>query len=429
MVDLKATNLKLQQRSRNILRAVCGPRCPDSDEDLDVLLHKCHGSVKLAIATLSLGVPVSEAEHRLYEAGGVLADLLKQVVDPSPPRGSENQRYILCIDGGGSKCAAAVMSVDGQYGYGESSGCNVTDVGVEASIASLSLAVQRACDAHPTLKGKNWRPSFFSSIWIALAGHDRAGIATVVDKALEDLFTRSRGPGLKITNDIELLALPAAEKHNADSAVVLVAGTGSVAMSFERQGDQFVRTGRSGGWGHLLGDDGSGFDIGRRAIRVALAALDSFNAARIREQGLVYKPASHVERLVLDRFRPLGTDTQDFDLLSTVLTWPSELEKKKIIAQVARLVIEASQSDPEAENVVNGAVAALVRLLTPFTSSGQIDPQTSVLVLGGGLMQSTTFSGAVLKLLDEKGTPFRRIEVVHHPAISGVEYLLHKRSG
>ncbi|OCT55071.1 putative glucokinase regulator family protein [Cladophialophora carrionii] len=427
MVDLKATNLKLQQRSRNILRTVCGLRCPTSDDDLDILLHKCHGSVKLAIASLSLGVSVSEAERRLDEAGGVLADLLKQVVDLSLPDDSTNQRYHLCIDGGGSKCAAAVISVDGESGHGESSGCNVTDVGVEASLASISSAIQGACDTMATLKGKSWRPRLFSSVWIALAGHDRKQIATIVDKALEDLFARPQGPGLTITNDIELLAIPAAEKHNVDSSVVLVAGTGSVAMSFQRQKGRFVRTGRSGGWGHLLGDDGSGFDIGRRAIRVALAALEGLDTAGNQEQGLVHQTASHVESLILDHFRPPGTPTRNFDLLSTVLTWPSELEKKRRIAQVARLVIEASKCDHEAKMIVDGAVEALVRLLTTLPSSGQIDSQSSVLVLGGGLMQSPAFSNAVLQLLGEQGTAFKHVEVVDHPASSGVKYLLHKR--
>ncbi|EXJ62790.1 hypothetical protein A1O7_03229 [Cladophialophora yegresii CBS 114405] len=427
MVDLKATNLKLQQRSRNILRTVCGLRCPKSDEDLDNLLHNCDGSVKLAITTLSLGVSVSEAGRRLDATGGVLANLLEQVSTPWLPQNSESQRYLLCVDGGGSKCAAAVLSVDGEYGQGVSSGCNVTDIGVEASIASISLAIQRACDTLPTLSGKSWRPSFFSSVWIALAGHDRKHIAMAVDKALENLFARPQGTGLTITNDIELLAITAAEKDDVDSAVVLVAGTGSVAMSFKRQEGRFVRTRRSGGWGHLLCDDGSGFDIGRRAIRIALAALEGDTTARDRDRGFVHKPASQIESLVLDHFRPLGTHTHDFDLLSTVLAWPSELVKKRRIAQVARLVIEASKSDPEAKDIVDRAVEALARLLTTLTRSGQIDTQSSVLVLGGGLMQSPAFSNAVVQLLGEKGAAFRHVEVVEHPASSGVRYLLHKR--
>ncbi len=160
MVDLKATNLKLQQRSRNMLRTICGASCPESDSDLDALLKDCQGSVKLAIATLRLGVTPSEAKQRLDEVAGVLVNILKDDDDVSP-RSGENQEYVLCIDGGGSKCAAAVVSIEGHTGYGESSGCNVTDVGVGAAIESISLAIQKACNALDALKGKQWQPDLF----------------------------------------------------------------------------------------------------------------------------------------------------------------------------------------------------------------------------------------------------------------------------
>jgi N-acetylmuramic acid 6-phosphate etherase len=262
-------------------------------------------------------------------------------------------------------------------------------------------------------------------VWIGLAGHDRKQVADAVDQALEALFKRPRGSGLTITNDIELLAIPAAEKQNADSILVLVAGTGSVAMSFKRAGEKFTRVGRSGGWGHLLGDNGSGFDIGRQGIRMALAALDRFNnRERGSDKDLACRPVSHAERLILDRFLPEAVDAQNFDLLSAVLSGSSELEKKKRIAEVARLVLEASKSDPEAEKIVDRAVQDLIRLVDPFTESGQINPQTSILVLGGGLVQDAYFSGAVRDALGERETNFKHIEVVSQPAVSGAMYLL-----
>ena len=428
MVDLKATNLKLRQRSRNMLRTICGQRCPESDESLDVLLNSCQGSVKLAIVTLTLGVSVLEATRRLDEAVGVLANVLKTPVTANPTENSDTDEYVLCVDGGGSKCAAVIMSADGAVGVGEGSSCNVTDVGVAAAVASISRAVQKGCENHPKLRGKQWRPGLFSSIWVGLAGHDRPEVASVIDQSLETVFERSIGSGLTVTNDIDLLAVPAASKRDAQSAIVLVAGTGSAAMAFERQGDQFRRTGRSGGWGHLLGDDGSGFDVGRQGIREVLASMDrrkNFSPAAV--NGSV--PVSELERRILQQFQHQvkDDDSKDLDLLSAVISGSSELEKKKRIAQVARVVVDASETDPKAKTIVNKAVQNLVRLLDPFVESKQVDPQKSTLVLGGGLMQNTAFSTAVKKALKDEGTTFRYVEVVSQPAMSGAEYLWRRR--
>lgn len=127
MVDVKATNLKLKQRARNIIRELCKTSCPESDAELDDLLRRCGGSVKLAIATLMLGVPVSEAQHRLDDAEGILGQLSTPKPNSAMPtvNGHGQPRYVLCVDGGGSKCAAFVLSDNGEDGTAQMPGCNV----------------------------------------------------------------------------------------------------------------------------------------------------------------------------------------------------------------------------------------------------------------------------------------------------------------
>ena len=55
------------------------------------------------------------------------------------------------------------------------------------------------------------------------------------------------------------------------AGIVAIAGTGS-CVYYRESGRLF----RVGGWGHLLGDEGSGYDLGRRAIAAALKALDGY---------------------------------------------------------------------------------------------------------------------------------------------------------
>ena len=75
-------------------------------------------------------------------------------------------------------------------------------------------------------------------------------------------------PPITIHSDIEA-AFASAPGHPADG-LALIAGTGSVAARVQNRA--LVAT--SGGDGWLLGDDGSGFWIGRRAVRAALRAAD-----------------------------------------------------------------------------------------------------------------------------------------------------------
>lgn len=119
MIDLKATNNKLQQRSRNIIRTICGQSAPVSDDELDQILALCNGSVKLAVATIILRVSGDEATKQLNAAKGVLADVL----DNKPT--SEDRHFVLCVDGGGSKCAAVLLGRNGEEGRGEAGECNV----------------------------------------------------------------------------------------------------------------------------------------------------------------------------------------------------------------------------------------------------------------------------------------------------------------
>ena len=77
MVDLRATNVKLADRSERIVAEVCALSRPDAR----TLLDRAGGRVKLAIVMHALGVEKDEAEKRLADAGGVI----RRVVDAPPP--------------------------------------------------------------------------------------------------------------------------------------------------------------------------------------------------------------------------------------------------------------------------------------------------------------------------------------------------------
>ena len=125
MVDVKPTNVKLQHRARRIIREICGSRCISSDEDLDVLLAKCERNVKVAVVSICFGIPVKEAKARLRIAKEVLANLLQVPSAMSNGIGThDGPQYVLCVDGGGTKCRAVILDRNSAEGSGEAGPCN-----------------------------------------------------------------------------------------------------------------------------------------------------------------------------------------------------------------------------------------------------------------------------------------------------------------
>jgi N-acetylmuramic acid 6-phosphate etherase len=118
MVDLVASNAKLKQRSRNILRQLSKSCSTISDASLDGLLQRCNHNVKLALLVSESGRPVDKCRRRLEMAEGVLTTALARLAVETrtkvPIEGhrhtNQQREYVLCVDGGGSKCAAVIAN-------------------------------------------------------------------------------------------------------------------------------------------------------------------------------------------------------------------------------------------------------------------------------------------------------------------------------
>jgi N-acetylmuramic acid 6-phosphate etherase len=80
MVDLRATNVKLRDRSERILMEVCEVTRERARE----LLEASGGVVKTAIVMHFLDIDRDEAERRLDEAGGVIRRVVRRAPPPVP---------------------------------------------------------------------------------------------------------------------------------------------------------------------------------------------------------------------------------------------------------------------------------------------------------------------------------------------------------
>lgn len=230
-------------------------------------------------------------------------------------------RYIIGVDAGGTKTIAVVYNMEGFRLAAFSTGPgNLTAGGAEAQ-ENICRAVQGAMDA---AEGE------CCFIGVGMAGFDPAVTPAVMRALLGERF----GVPSAVVND-GMLALYGA--HDGRDGLLVIAGTGSIA--YGKHGGMELRR---GGWGHILGDRGSGYAIAADAIRLALADFDD---------GMPESPLTIglLQRLGYDRVR---------QLVEHVYGRP-KAETAMLAATVAEY---AAQGDGPALDILHNAGAELARM-------------------------------------------------------------------
>lgn len=254
--------------------------------------------------------------------------------ETAPPTSCERAwppRLYLAIDCGGTKAAAAICDETGDIvGRGNGGPSNYTDNGLGPFLANVEEAVKRALDevrdryvnvpfsyetpsaerdvdpsdaeTAPTSRFPRFTvsralasikpssiptgapPLAFRAAWLGIAGVDSpTDVATLSPHVGAMLGIAHPSPRLVVANDTSLLASPIADSQRPEikSGVVAIAGTGSIVMSFRRKHNGMLKVlGRIGGFGWLLGDEGSGYAVGRNAVRQILDLADRERLAK-----------------------------------------------------------------------------------------------------------------------------------------------------
>lgn len=302
-------------------------------------------------------------------------------------------------------------------------------------MASMSQAIQEAADNCPVTKGHKFGHTIFQSAWIGIAGYERPALAQSLSDAVCGLVKTPPGTRPRITADTDLLSASMSVQQDIDSVIVLVSGTGSIGTSFRRAGLGFHRTARVGGWGHLLGDDGSGYSIGREALRRALRATDVHRMTHDGATATASSPApslSPLSQAIYGHFEHQYPASNPGDLLSAIVmpfsglgaAENASLGATKRIAGVAKIVLSmAAAGDDEAKSIVAGGTASLAELVTLLVRGQGMDVSRCGLVLAGGLMQSELYRDALLDAVRKQLGEFGQSATVKQPAFDGAELL------
>lgn len=132
--------------------------------------------------------------------------------------------------------------------------------------------------------------------------------------------------------------------------IILISGTGSICYGVNKDGKEF----RTGGWGHLIDDEGSGYAIGRDILSASVRSYDS------RTENSILLP------MVLKAIG--GTAIQD------IIQYTYKAASKKDIAALAPLLTEAVHNgDKEAAAIAGKAAGELVKLVLPVVKHLQLE--------------------------------------------------------
>ncbi len=176
--------------------------------------------------------------------------------------------HVLGVDGGGSATRSVIISTEGEVLATARAGpSNPVTTGAERALAHIHEAVDKAsskCGVNEFLASR-----------LGVAGTDRSRLR----RELLDGLPGSYGDTAIVSDAASALA----GGTGCRSGVVVIAGTGSIAYGANRVGE----TARAGGWGWRLGDEGSGYTIGLKAIMAALKAHDGRGPETVLKQKIV----------------------------------------------------------------------------------------------------------------------------------------------
>jgi glucosamine kinase len=199
-------------------------------------------------------------------------------VERANAKGGAGARFVLGIDGGATKTLAALLDLqNGELHLGQGGPSNEDAVGTQSAVRALL----EAADAAIARAGIAWEE--LDAAVIALAGTDTDAVARHVHAARTDEWI--------VVNDV---VAAWATATGARPGIGVISGTGSNVFGVGAEG----RAWRAGGWGHLLGDEGSGYWFGTESIKAALRDReDSGPATALSSAAVEFFDAPSVEAL------------------------------------------------------------------------------------------------------------------------------------
>jgi N-acetylglucosamine kinase-like BadF-type ATPase len=274
-----------------------------------------------------------------------------------------------------------------ELGRGEAGPSNIQAVGVESALRALDVAVVGA-----------FRAAGVARVKVAAAALGLAGVD--LNEGLDIISGWSALVGLaeklSVANDATLLLAAGTPEG---WGLALVAGTGSIAFALDRNGQDA----RAGGWGHLLGDEGSAYRVGVLALRAACRAADNIG-----------EPTALLPALM----KELGT-TDPRDFIPAV--YRGKWDKVAIAGLAPLIQTVAATGDHVATAIFEQEARELARTAAGAVAAGGL-PRAGVPVAltGGMVIENAAFRERFLRELRACGVTPGPVGLVDDPVVGAV---------
>lgn len=273
-------------------------------------------------------------------------------------------RILIGADVGGTKTAVAVSDGENIVGRAEGVGGAVRPGRALASAGVIAEVVRQALAAAGRLTGD-----------LLLVGAAGAGREQEREELRKALRSENIAGKVAVVTDIEI-ALAAAFADGP--GIVVSAGTGSVAVGRDREGHRH----RIGGYGWQMGDEGSGYAIGRAALGAVSRAVDGRS------------PRTALSDRIL-----AATRSPDFDSL---VRWAAGASPAEVAALAPHVLEIAEHGDTLAKGIADYAARELSQLAICLLPRMDLDGRVGVAITGGLLSVDGPLRRSVLAILGEE---------------------------
>lgn len=300
-------------------------------------------------------------------------------------------RVVAGVDAGATHTRAWLANERGDIlGKGEAGPGNPHASTTENARREIILALQRACAE--------------ARVECRMIGAVCLGIAGVARRDEQDdwiEWARARiAPYVHLSHDGELVIAAGCPDN---WGIALIAGTGSSAWGKTSNG----RTARAGGWGWLMGDEGSSYDLARQALRAVTQAADGRG-----------EPTQLLEAILA-----FWNLREPSDLIARV--YRSGLKNADIAALAMVVVHQANAGDAVAQRLVTEAANALVEMLYAVARNLRLTSQPIPLALTGGLLlNAASLRAEMLRTANARGLMLQPVTLVHDPVRGAVRLAL-----
>lgn len=299
---------------------------------------------------------------------------------------TSSNEYIIGVDAGGTKTTAWIADAASEYIVGQATGSsgNPRAIGLQPACQNIRNVVQTAFRRAgiPTVSAR--------TACFCIAGAGRPEEQT----ALKEWFqSNGMADRIRVVTDAEaVLATATADRVG----IALICGTGSLAWGRNTAGE--IR--RSGGWGYLLGDEGSAFSIARAGLQAATQSADGRRP-----------PTQLLPELV-----SVCQLKDPAELIDFVYGSPAPRER---IARLAQTVFRVAETgDACALSILDDAARQLARMLSSVRKNLNLPVQkTTVAITGSVLTNQLPFLRTVVHHANVAESD---ITVVQEPVVGAV---------